>query len=422
MTTSRRVLVVFGTRPEAIKMAPVIRGLQAHPGLTPIVAVTGQHQQMLQQVLTSFGIEPDTNLNLHAPGQTLEDITARALTGLSLVIRAADPAAVVVQGDTSTTFAAALAAFYAQRPVVHVEAGLRTGDLHNPFPEEANRRLTTRLTALHLAATAANRDALLAEGVDAADICLTGNTVIDALHEAATWNTPWNDAALAGALGEHRTRGDRPTVLVTAHRRESWGQPLCQVAAAIGEVATARPDVQFVWPLHANPAVRDWVAPAVSHLPNVLLTGPAAYADLVRLLTIADVAVTDSGGIQEEAPALGVPVLITREVTERQEAVDCGAALLVGTDAERIRRELTRLLTDRAAHAAVAVGYSPYGDGHAGARTAAAIAALLGVGARLPEFAPNQPAATGSALTHPAPLPIARRPVDDPVPSPAVRH
>lgn len=407
MSSLHRVLVVFGTRPEAIKMVPVIRALDAHPSLTPIVAVTGQHREMLTQVLTMFGVEPHADLDLHAPGQSLEEITARALLGLRPVLETADPSAVVVQGDTSTTFAAALGAFYARRPVVHVEAGLRTGDLHNPFPEEANRRLTTRLASLHLAATAGNRDALLAEGIDFADIAVTGNTVIDALHEAATWQHPWSDVALADALGEHRVRGQRPTVLVTAHRRESWGQPLREVAAAIGEVATARPDVQIVWPLHANPAVRDWVGPAVAHLPNVVLTGPAAYSDLVRLLRIADVAVTDSGGIQEEAPALGVPVLVTRDVTERQEAVECGAAELVGTNRARIVSRLTTLLSDPLAHAAMTVEQSPYGDGLAGARTAAAIAAMLGVGTRLPAFVARPMRA--AAVRIGASLPMPRR-------------
>jgi len=385
---TKRVLVVFGTRPEAIKMVPVIEALRRHPHLTPVVAVTGQHREMLHQVLEMFGVVPDVDLHLHAPGQTLEQITARALDGLAPVLREVDPGAVVVQGDTTTTFAAALSAFYAKCPVVHVEAGLRTGDLRNPFPEEANRRLTTRLTALHLAATPGNRDCLLAEGVDTADISVTGNTVIDALRIATGWESPWADPVLTAALGQERRRGDRPTVLVTAHRRESWGDPLREVAAAIGTVAAARRDVQFVWPLHANPAVRSWVAPAVEGLPNVVLTRPAGYADFVRLMTIADVAVTDSGGVQEEAPALGLPVLVTRNVTERQEAVACGAALLVGTDRQVISRNLRSLLADPAFHASMTVQESPYGDGFAGTRSAAAIGSLLGVDERLPDFIP----------------------------------
>lgn len=384
----QRVLVVFGTRPEAIKLAPVITALAEQPGLEPVVAVTGQHKEMLQQVIDLFGIVPDIDLGLHTPGQTLEQITARALTGLGPVLREIAPSAVVVQGDTTTTFAAALAGFYDRRPIVHVEAGLRTGDLHNPFPEEANRRLTTRLASLHLAATPANRDNLVAERIDPATICVTGNTVIDALKAAVANTGPWNDPVLAAALGQDRLRGDRQTVLVTAHRRESWGQPLRNVAAAVALVARTRPDTQFIWPLHANPAVQDWVRPAVRDLANIVLTGPAAYGDMARLMTVADIALTDSGGIQEEAPALGVPVLVTREVTERHEAVDSGAARLVGTDHDEIVARLTDLLDNEHARAAMTVTQSPYGDGLAGPRIAAAIAELLGAGERLADFRP----------------------------------
>ena len=294
----------------------------------------------------------------------------------------------MVQGDTTSTFTAALAAFYEQRPVVHVEAGLRTGDLQNPFPEEANRRLTTRLAALHLAATPANRDSLLFEHVPAADVVVTGNTVIDALQSASRRVRDWSDPGLDAALGTGRRKGDRETVLVTAHRRESWGDPLREVAAAVAQVAKQRPETQFVWPLHANPAVHGWVRPEVDALDNIVVTGPAAYGDFVRLLGIADAALTDSGGVQEEAPALGVPVLVTREVTERQEAVDCGAARLFGTDKDLIVKELSVLLEDPSARAAMTAGGSPYGDGLAGPRTAAAVARMLGSGDRLPDFVP----------------------------------
>lgn len=386
----QNVLVVFGTRPEAIKMAPVVAALARRPGLRPVVAVTGQHQEMLHQVLDMFGVVPDVDLALHRPGQTLDELTARAVTGLAPVLREHRPAAVVVQGDTTTAFSAALAAFYAGVPVVHLEAGLRTGSISDPFPEEANRRLISQLAALHLAATPANRAALLHEGFAPASISVIGNTVIDAVLVAGRWNRPWADPRLAEELGPRR-RGERPTVLVTAHRRESWGEPLTDVARAVAEVARHRPDAQFVWPLHANPAVQRWVTPVVAGCPNVVLTGPARYDDFVRLLSIADVALTDSGGVQEEAPALGVPVLVTRKVTERQEAVECGAAHLVGTDRARIVEHLMTLLDDPAAHARMVVDESPYGDGQASTRAAHAIAELLGVGARLAEFAPRSP-------------------------------
>lgn len=344
---------------------------------------------MLHQVLDLFQITPDIDLDLHTPGQTLQDVTARALTGLAPVMREIEPAAVVVQGDTATTFAAALAAFYDRRPVIHLEAGLRTGDLANPFPEEANRRLTTRLASLHLCATPANRDSLLLEGVLASAIAVTGNTVIDSLLTASTWNRPWSEPRLHADMGQSRVRGDRMTVLVTAHRRESWGEPLRHVAQAIADVARQRPEVQFVWPLHANPAVHNWVRPFTDAQPNVVLTGPLPYQDFVRLMTIADVAVTDSGGVQEEAPALGIPVLVTRDVTERHEAIACGAAALVGTSRDTLVQALTVLLDDPDRRAAMTLNASPYGDGHAADRSTAAIAALLGVGKGLPDFVPN---------------------------------
>lgn len=387
---NNRILVCFGTRPEAIKMAPVIRALQAHRSLEPIVTVTGQHPAMVSEILDTFRITPDIDLKLHRPGQTLDGITSRALTGISDTIRALDPAAVVVQGDTTTTFAAGLASFYEQRPVVHVEAGLRTGDIHQPFPEEANRRLTTTLAALHLAATSANRGNLLLEGVPASQIAVVGNPVIDALHLAvATIGPLWDDPLLESVFGGTSSRQCHPTVLVTAHRRESWGEPLCNVARAIADVAGRHPNARFVWPLHPNPAVREWVTPIVSNLSNITLTGPASYEDFVRLLTKADVAVTDSGGVQEEAPALGVPVLVTRDVTERQEAVDSGAAVLVGTDPDRLALHLGGLLDHRRTKMRHGTTPSPFGDGLAGRRTAAAIAELLGVGCRMDDFAPT---------------------------------
>lgn len=388
-TDAASVLIVFGTRPEAIKLAPVICALNHDARLTPIVVVTGQHQDMPDQVLCAFGIKPDVDLKLHTTGNTLDQITTRALVGLSPVISEAQPAAVLVQGDTTSTLAAALAAFYARRPLIHLEAGLRTGDLSNPYPEEANRRLVTQLASLHLCATPANKKNLLREGVVSTNIAVTGNTVIDALLTASTWNHPWSDPQLAAAIPLSRARGDRPTVLITAHRRESWGEPLCRIAQAIAIIAHVRPDVQFIWPLHPNPAVRNWVQPCVEELNNVIVTGPATYPDFVRLMTISDLVVTDSGGVQEEAPALGVPVIVARDVTERHEAVDAGAAILVGTRQEEITAQVTALIDSPSRRTAMTICGSPYGDGYATERAIAAIAALLDVGTRCPDFVPN---------------------------------
>lgn len=388
------ILVVLGTRPEAVKLAPVIRRLHRHPELTPVVAVTGQHQEMSAQVLNRFGITPDFDLALHSLGQPLNKLAARALSGLDDVLAAVDPAAVIVQGDTTTTFVASLAAFYARRRLVHLEAGLRTTTLRDPFPEEANRRLTSRIADLHLAATSGNRNALVAEGVKPATIVVTGNTVIDALLEARAWDEPWDDPDLSAWMA--RTAGQR-IVLVTAHRRESWGEPLSCIARAVASLSDYYPDVHFVWPLHANPAVRGWVEPVVDTRPNVLVTGPATYADFVRLLAGAHLALTDSGGVQEEAPALDVPVLVTRNVTERQEAIDAGGARLVGTDQRTIVRAVRQLLDDPDEHAAMATSASPYGDGRAAERVIGAVAAMLGLGERLPEFA----AATADAHAYP---------------------
>ncbi|MEZ5412566.1 MAG: UDP-N-acetylglucosamine 2-epimerase (non-hydrolyzing) [Acidimicrobiales bacterium] len=367
-----RVLTVFGTRPEAIKMAPVIQQLQRDPRFVPQVVVTGQHREMLDQVLDVFAIVPDLDLAIMDRSQTLTDVTTRALGGLSRAVDTLDPDLVVVQGDTTTTLCGALAAFYARRPVAHLEAGLRTGDILSPFPEEANRRLTTQLASLHLAPTERSRDNLLAEGVDPATVVVTGNTVIDALHEVLRRPRSYGEPAL-----ESLDSDDRRVVLITAHRRESWGDAMHRIARAVVEVA-ADPDVLIVFPLHRNPVVRACFEPVLRPLANVVLCEPLPYAGLVKLLHRCTLVITDSGGLQEEAPGLGKPVLVLRDTTERPEGVDAGTARLIGTDRERIVAEVRRLLYDPAAYAAMAAAVNPYGDGTAAVRSVDAFARLLG--------------------------------------------
>jgi UDP-N-acetylglucosamine 2-epimerase (non-hydrolysing) len=376
-------MVVFGTRPEAIKLAPVVRDLEASPLFDPVVVVTAQHRTMLDQVLDTFAIVPDEDLDVIEPEQTLTDITVRALARLTPVVARVRPDAVVVQGDTTTTFAAALSGFYSRVPVVHVEAGLRTGDPYAPFPEEINRRLTTQLASLHLAPTPAARDRLLAAAVSAADIVVTGNTVIDALR--------WAVRAAPGASGpqwEELERDPRRVLLVTAHRRESWGASMAAIGRAVAEIARTEPDLLVVLPVHLNPAVRASLLPAVRELANVVVTEPLAYVPFARLMARSHVILTDSGGIQEEGPSLGKPVLVMRDTTERPEAVAAGTAELVGTDASRIVAKVRSLLHDEGAYAAMAGRVNPYGDGRASARTVAALAWLLGEGPRPDDFDP----------------------------------
>jgi UDP-N-acetylglucosamine 2-epimerase (non-hydrolysing) len=379
----RKVMVVYGTRPEAVKMAPVVHALRTHESLEPVVAVTGQHRAMLDQVNEFFGIVPDIDLDIHLPGQTLTDVTTRTLLGLSGELSQASPDLLVVQGDTTTTFVSALAAFYAGIPVVHMEAGLRTGDPLSPFPEEINRRLTTQLTALHLPPTTRSRENLLREGVDPDAVVVTGNTVIDALH--------WTIRRTAASAPDRELPvdvGAGPVLLVTAHRRESWGEPMRQIGQALRRIALCLPHLTVVFPMHANPLVREAIVPAVLGLPNVVLCDPLDYADFARLMNRATVVLTDSGGVQEEAPSLGKPVLVMRDTTERPEAVDAGTVRLVGTDADEIVRSVRRLLTDQRAYDAMARAVNPYGDGRAGERTVAAVAHYLGVGPAPEQFVP----------------------------------
>jgi len=372
-------MVIYGTRPEAIKMAPVVMGLQESGGYRTSVVSTGQHREMLDQVHRTFGIEADHDLDIFQHGQGLEGVTSRTLERLTPLLQEHRPDVVVVQGDTTSAFAAGLAAFYQRIPVVHVEAGLRTPSIWSPFPEEGNRRLLTRLAALHLAPTVGSRDNLLSEGVDPGTIVVTGNTVIDAFLSVARRDAPLEDPAL-------QDLGERRVVLVTSHRRESWGDPMRATARALARLARQEPDVVFVLPLHANPLVQDIFRPALQDLPNVVLLDALGYADFARLTARSTLVVTDSGGVQEEAPSLGKPVLVLREDTERPEAVHAGTARLVGTDEERIVDEVTTLLRDRAAYDRMANAVNPYGDGSAGARSVAALDALFGIGDRLPDF------------------------------------
>ena len=366
-----KILIVFGTRPEAIKMAPVVKALRASPGLSVDVCVTGQHRQMLDQVLDLFGIVPDADLAIMKPGQDLTDITASILTRLRDVLAAGGYDRLLVHGDTTTTMAASLAAFYARVPVAHVEAGLRTGNVFAPWPEEMNRRVVGRIADLHFAPTETARNALLAENVAPDSIHVTGNTVIDALQEVAA--RLQNDAALAaGIAAGFPFLDDRPMVLVTGHRRENFGAGFEQICEALKRIAAAR-DVQVVYPVHLNPNVQEPVRRILGDAPSVHLIAPQDYLPFVWLMGRSRLIITDSGGVQEEAPALGKPVLVMRETTERPEAVTAGTVRLVGTDAGRIEAEALRLLDDPAAHAEMARAMNPYGDGKAAARIAAVL-------------------------------------------------
>lgn len=379
----RPVMLVYGTRPEAIKVAPIVKEMERHPALRPVVAVTGQHREMLDQVNAVFGITPDFDLNILSHGQTLYGITVKALSGLEPIIKQVQPSALLVQGDTTTAFVAALAAFYEQVPVVHLEAGLRTSTRYNPFPEEMNRRLATQLTDVHLAPTTLARDNLLLENVPRASITVTGNTVIDALYEATRVTRQVLDKQFAAFL---ESAGERPVLLVTSHRRESWGEPMRRTASAVATLARTFPELMVLLPAHRNPIVRDAIMPALADLPNVVVTEPLDYPDFCQAIKRSTVVLTDSGGVQEEAPSLGKPVLVLRDTTERPEAVSAGSARLVGTDEQRIVAEVSLLLSDDAAYRSMAQARNPYGDGAAARRGVQAIAAFLGLGDRPDEF------------------------------------
>jgi UDP-N-acetylglucosamine 2-epimerase (non-hydrolysing) len=380
MNKRKKIMLVFGTRPEAIKMAPLVHRLQAQPEAFEVqVCVTAQHRQMLDQVLRVFDITPDVDLNVMKKGQDLSDVTSQVLLGMRQVLREHQPHAVLVHGDTTTTLAAATASFYAGVPVGHVEAGLRTHDLDAPFPEEFNRQVVSRVARWHFAPTTTSRDNLLAERVDAARIMVTGNTVIDALHwvlkriEADSARAAGLSARLARALPFDWQR--ERFVLVTGHRRENFGEGFVQICQALRQLAGLFGRVHFIYPVHLNPSVQEPVHAILAGLPNVHLIEPLDYEPFVNLLRHAYLVLTDSGGIQEEAPSLGKPVLVMREVTERPEAVQAGTVALVGADRPRIVAGVSRLLDDETHYLKMARAYNPYGDGQACERIAQALSA-----------------------------------------------
>ncbi|HED4271235.1 TPA: UDP-N-acetylglucosamine 2-epimerase (non-hydrolyzing) [Klebsiella oxytoca] len=360
-----KVLTVFGTRPEAIKMAPLVHALARDPHFEAKVCVTAQHREMLDQVLKLFSIVPDYDLNIMQPGQGLTEITCRILEGLKPVLESFKPDVVLVHGDTTTTMAASLAAFYQRIPVGHVEAGLRTGDLSSPWPEEGNRTLTGHLATYHFAPTETSRQNLLRENIADNRITITGNTVIDALFWVR--DRVLSDEALRNELTQRYPflANGKKMILVTGHRRESFGRGFEQICYALAEIAANNPDVQIVYPVHLNPNVSEPVNRILGHVENVMLIEPQDYLPFVWLMNRAWLILTDSGGIQEEAPSLGKPVLVMREMTERPEAVSAGTVCLVGTDSQRIVNEVTRLLHDESAWQAMSRAHNPYGDGQA---------------------------------------------------------
>jgi len=363
-----RVLSVLGTRPEAIKMAPVIRALASRPqGFTSLVCVTGQHRDMLDQIMRVFKLVADVDLDIMRAGQVPSEVASRVLAAMPAVFRDTRPDVVLVQGDTTTTMATAMAAFLHGIPVGHVEAGLRTDDIGQPFPEEMNRRVTSLVTALHFPPTRRAQDALLREGVPAERIIVTGNTVIDALLQSRRTGYRFSTPSLAELDPARRL------VLVTLHRRESFGAPMRAVCAALRRVAERHADLTFVLPMHRNPSVRDVVLPALGGSQSFLLIEPLDYLDFIHLMARSFLIVTDSGGVQEEAPALDIPVLVTRDVTERPEGVQVGAARLVGTDEARIVATIEELLSDPQAYRKMAAAANPYGDGRASERILAAM-------------------------------------------------
>ncbi|MEV6635134.1 UDP-N-acetylglucosamine 2-epimerase (non-hydrolyzing) [Actinoplanes sp. NPDC051470] len=386
----KSIAVILGTRPEAIKMAPVIRALQDDSRFMPLVVSTGQHRQMLDETLAVFGITPDVDLDIMAPRQTLSEVTYRIIEGLVGLLPRLTPDAVMVHGDTATTLAGAIGGFQHHVPVIHVEAGLRSGNVHSPFPEESNRRLVGQIAALHLAPTSGNAANLIREGVDESTIVVTGNTVIDALRWAST--RPEDDAR-----DRFADLGGGWTVLASAHRRESWGEPMPEIAHALCDLAD-RPDVRVVVPLHRNPVVRDAMLPIIGPHPRITVVDPLPYLDFCRLMRLSDIILSDSSGAEEEGPSLGKPTLVLRDITERPEAVRAGTARLVGRTRAGIVGEVTRLLDDPAAYSRMAEATNPYGDGYATERVLDATAHFFGLGLATAPFIPGlRRAAPGAA-------------------------
>ncbi len=376
-----KVMTVFGTRPEAIKMAPIVLELQKHPEeIRPVVAVTAQHREMLDQVLHLFHIEPDHDLDIMSAGQTLFDITSRAMMGLDKVLTEEKPDIVLVHGDTTTTFAGALAAYYHQTPVGHVEAGLRTHNKYSPFPEEMNRKLTGAIADLHFAPTSTSEANLLAENVKSENIFVTGNTVIDALHHTVKEDFCFQDELLQRIDFKHKR-----IILVTTHRRENLGAPMRHVYKALKQLTEEFGDVEVVFPVHKNPKVREVVDAELGGLAKVHLIDPLDYEPFANLTHRAHLILTDSGGVQEEAPALGKPVLVLRDTTERPEAVQAGTVKLIGTERSRVYEEAKLLLTDEEEYHRMAESCNPYGDGHASERILQAILYHYGFAKERPE-------------------------------------
>ncbi|WP_209373865.1 non-hydrolyzing UDP-N-acetylglucosamine 2-epimerase [Brevibacterium renqingii] len=366
-------MVIYGTRPEAIKMAPVIKSLEADSYLTPIVVVTAQHREMLDQVNQVFGIVPDVDLNMMAHGQSLNSIAGSVISKIDEVLAEFEPDAVVVQGDTTTVMGAAIAAFNREVPVVHLEAGLRSGDINSPFPEEANRKIVSQIARVHLAPTTVSRSNLLADGVPEENIHVIGNTVIDALQWAVERPVKFSLPELQALESD-----DRRVLLVTTHRRENLGENMVNIGKALRNLATHYPDLLIIWPAHKNPKVRASIAPQIQDLDNVISIEPVEYGEFSHLINASDIVLTDSGGIQEEAPSLGKPVLVLRENTERPEAIDAGTVKLIGTATETIISEVSRLLDDKTAYREMANAVNPYGDGHSAGRSVDILNELLG--------------------------------------------
>jgi UDP-N-acetylglucosamine 2-epimerase (non-hydrolysing) len=369
---THKVIVIFGTRPEAIKLFPVVAALKAVPGLDVRTCVTAQHRGLLDQVLEIAGLKPDIDLDLMEPGQSLDRLTARLLTGLGEVMDAQKPDRVIVQGDTATAMVGALAAYYRKVPVSHVEAGLRSGDIYQPWPEEVNRRIVAPIADQHFAPTETAAEALRRENIADDTIHVTGNTVIDALH--ATRAKLDADPSLAAGLDDIAARfAGKRLILVTTHRRENFGGGMEGIARAIGRIAD-RSDTAVLFPVHPNPNVVSVMDALLGDRPNVARIAPLDYPHFIRALGMCEIALTDSGGVQEEAPALAKPVLVMRETTERPEGVKAGTAKLIGTDSDRIVSEISTLLDDKGAYTAMARAHNPFGDGHASARIARIVA------------------------------------------------
>lgn len=366
--TMLKVMTIFGTRPEAIKMAPVVKALEAAEDMESIVTVTAQHREMLDQVLHLFSITSDYDLNIMSQGQTLYDVTCKALLGLQGVLKEAKPDVVLVHGDTTTTFVGALAAFYEGIPVGHVEAGLRTGNIYSPFPEEMNRKLTGAIGTYHFAPTSTSESNLLKENINPAHLYVTGNTVIDALQ-----TTVQTDYTFKEELLNQIDYINNKVILVTTHRRENLGDPMRNVYEAIRDIINEQEDVEVIFPMHRNPKVRNIVQDVLGHMDRVHLIEPLEYEPFANLMARTYLIMTDSGGIQEEAPSLGKPVLVLRDTTERPEAVEAGTVKLVGTDKESVYRTATELLMNETAYLAMSNAVNPYGDGLASDRIVQAL-------------------------------------------------